>query len=84
MAKMNMIRVLLLLTTNFDQYLEKFDVKNAFFHYNLENEIYMDIPLGFKGNLRGNKGYRLKKDTTWSKAITKGLVQMIFQSNAYY
>lgn len=60
-AKMNTKRVLLSLTANFNYYLEQFDVKNAFLHGVLEEEIYIYIPSGFRGNLRGNKVCRLKK-----------------------
>ena len=47
-AKMNTIRVLLSLTTNFGWNLQQFDVKNAFLHGDLEEEIYMEVPPGFE------------------------------------
>ena len=43
-AKLNTVRVLLSLATNLDWPLLQFDVKNAFLHGDLEEEIYMDIP----------------------------------------
>ncbi|GMP39503.1 hypothetical protein CsSME_00010313 [Camellia sinensis var. sinensis] len=47
-AKMNSIRVLLSLASNLDWPLHQFDVKNAFLHGDFEEEVYMDIPLGFE------------------------------------
>ncbi|BBG96326.1 Translation elongation factor EF1B/ribosomal protein S6 family protein [Prunus dulcis] len=45
-AKINTIRVLLSLATNLDWLLHQFDVKNAFLHGDLIEEIYMDLPPG--------------------------------------
>jgi Reverse transcriptase (RNA-dependent DNA polymerase) len=42
--KLNMIRVILSLVTNFDWQLHQFDVKNAFLYGDLKEEIYMEIP----------------------------------------
>ena len=46
-AKLNTIRVLLSLAANLDWLLLQFDVKNVFLHGDLDEEIYMDIPLGY-------------------------------------
>ncbi|GMP92426.1 hypothetical protein CsSME_00042657 [Camellia sinensis var. sinensis] len=46
-AKMNSVRLLLSLTANLDWPLHQFDVKNAFLHRDLAEEVYMDIPPGF-------------------------------------
>ena len=47
-TKLNTIRVLLSLTVNLDWPLHQFDIKNAFLHGDLEEKVYVDIPLGFK------------------------------------
>ena len=59
MEKTNTTRILLSLVLNFDWELQQYDVKNAFLHGELEEEIYMSIPPGFSGS-DGNKVCRLK------------------------
>lgn len=46
--KMIPIRVLLSLVANLDWPLQQFNVKNAFLHRDLEEEVYMDVPPRFK------------------------------------
>ena len=48
-AKLNTIRILLSLAANLDSPLHQFDVKNTFLHGDLEEEVYMDVRLGFTG-----------------------------------
>ena len=59
-AKMNTIRILLSLATHCNWQLLQYNVKNAFLHGDLDEEIYMNIPPGFEGNT-GNKVCKLKK-----------------------
>ena len=61
MEKMNIVRIILSLATYFGWELQQFDVKNAFLHGHLEEEVYLEIPLGFRSNEEGNKVCRLKK-----------------------
>lgn len=60
-VKMSSIRVVLGLATSLDLKIEQMDVKTAFLHGDLEEEIYMEHPEGFK--VKGKKDYvcRLKK-----------------------
>ena len=58
-AKLNTVRVLLSLVANLDWSLNQLDVKNAFLNGNLEEEVYIEIPLGFKGNNDFNKVSKL-------------------------
>ncbi|RDX99115.1 hypothetical protein CR513_17875, partial [Mucuna pruriens] len=46
-VKLNTVRILLSLAANLDWPLHQYDVKNAFLHGDLEEEIYMDIPLDY-------------------------------------
>ena len=45
--KLNTIRILICLAAHFDWPLLQYDVKNAFLHGELEEEIYMKIPPGY-------------------------------------
>jgi transposase InsO family protein len=60
-AKLNSVRVLLSLAANFDWPLHQFDVKNAFLHGELEEEIYMELPPGYEYGVAANKVCKLEK-----------------------
>ncbi|KAH9741647.1 protein kinase domain-containing protein [Citrus sinensis] len=60
-AKMNSIRVLLSLVANLEWPLQQLDVKNAFLHGDLEEEVYMDPPLGFENMFERGKVCKLEK-----------------------
>ena len=47
-VKMSSIRVVLGLTASLDLEVEQMDVKTAFLHSDLDKEIYMEQPEGFK------------------------------------
>ena len=57
---MNTVRILLSLVAHYNWQLLQYDVKNAFFHGDLDEEIYMNIPPGFEGNI-GSKVCKLQK-----------------------
>ena len=61
-AKINTVRVLLSLAANLDWPLQQFDVKNAFLHGELTEEVYMDLPPGCMATEQQcHKVCRLKK-----------------------
>ncbi|KAM7531655.1 hypothetical protein LguiB_035065 [Lonicera macranthoides] len=61
-AKINTVRVLLSLAANLGWSLQQFDVKNAFLHGELDEEVYMEFPPGYKIPVEHtNKVCKLKK-----------------------
>ncbi|KAM5585973.1 hypothetical protein ABKV19_005070 [Rosa sericea] len=60
-AKINTIRVLLSLAANLDWPLKQLDVKNAFLHGDLAEEVYMSLPPGYETADKTNVVCRLKK-----------------------
>ena len=59
MTKLNSIRMLLSLTINLDWELFQLDIKNAFLNGELEEEIYMKIPLGLEKGQKVGKVCKL-------------------------
>ena len=60
-AKLNTIRILISLAVNLDWPLNQYDIKNAFLHGNLKEEIYMDCPPGYEGMSNSRKVCKLQK-----------------------
>ena len=60
-AKIDTIRVLFSLAANLDWPLHQFDVKNAFLHGDLEEEVYIDAPPGFMSGYRRGEVCRLRR-----------------------
>ncbi|KAJ9535774.1 hypothetical protein OSB04_un001074 [Centaurea solstitialis] len=91
-AKINTVRVLLSLAANLDWPLRQFDVKNAFLHGDLSEEVYMDPPPGcVMTENQKNKVCKLKKSLyglkqsprAWFGRFTKAMKSFGFnQSNA--
>jgi hypothetical protein len=53
--------VLLSLATNLDWSLHQFGMKNAFLHGDLEEDVYMDIPLGYFMTTKTNEVCKLQQ-----------------------
>ncbi|PNX83829.1 beta-galactosidase [Trifolium pratense] len=91
-AKINTVRVLLSLAANFDWPLQQFDVKNAFLHGELLEEVYMDLPPGCnKSERHAQKVCKLKKSLyglkqsprAWFGRFTKSMIAFGYvQSNS--
>ena len=60
-AKMNAICILLSLAVNLDWKLRQYDIKNAFPHGDLEEEIYMTFPRGYEDSYEENEICKLRK-----------------------
>jgi hypothetical protein len=60
-AKMNTVRVMISCATNFGWPLHQLDVKNEFLHGDLQEEVYMEIPLGLASAETEGKVCRLNK-----------------------
>ena len=61
MAKLKTVRVMLSLVANLNWSLHQFDVKNAFLHGDLEEEVYMDIPPGYMTSSKTEVVCKLQK-----------------------
>ncbi|RDX77849.1 hypothetical protein CR513_41959, partial [Mucuna pruriens] len=70
-AKMNLVRVIISLVTHYGWNLQQFDVKNVFFHGDLEEEVYMEISSGFYSHNEKNKVCKLKKALYRLKQFTQ-------------
>jgi len=87
-AKMTMVRILLSLADFYGWQLYQLDVKNAFLHGDLEEEVFMEQPLGFK---EGHKGevcklkkalYGLKQSPrAWFDRFSKAIKLMGYQQS---
>ncbi|KAK4270798.1 hypothetical protein QN277_019568 [Acacia crassicarpa] len=60
-AKLNTIKVLLSLVANLEWPLHQMDVKNAFLNGDLEEEVYMEVPLGLRSSDNSSKVCKLYK-----------------------
>ena len=60
-AKIDTIKILFSIAANKDWPMHQFDVKNAFLHGEIEEEVFMQAPPGFTGNFGENEGCMLRK-----------------------
>jgi hypothetical protein len=90
-AKMNTVRTLISCAANLGWNLFQLDVKNAFLHGDLEEEIYMHIPPGFRTAQTENKVLKLHRSLyglkqsprAWFDRFRRAMVQLGYiQSNA--
>ena len=65
-AKINSIWVLLHLAVNVNWSLYQLDVKNTFLNGDLEEEVFMSLPLGFEEKYGVGKVCNLKKISLWT------------------
>jgi len=88
-AKMNTIRILFSLSANLGWCRQQYDVKNAFLHRELEEEVFMDPPPRFSHSLLPNQVCRLKKalyglkqsPRAWFERFTQAMVSMGYQQS---
>jgi hypothetical protein len=65
-AKMSTVRTLISCAASFGWSLYQLDVKNAFLHGDLREEVYMEIPPGFGTSQTHGKVLRLRKVIIWA------------------
>ena len=70
---MNITWVLLSLASNLEWPLRKLDIKNAFLLGDLEEEVYMELPLGLEETFGRKIVCKLKK-SLWFETVSKGMV----------
>jgi len=88
-AKMNTVRVILSLAANYGWNLQQFDVKNAFLHGEIEEEIYMELLPGYGEKTATNTVcklrkalYRLKQSPrAWFGRFTKVMMGLGFKQS---
>ncbi|CAL5358524.1 unnamed protein product [Camellia sinensis] len=86
---MNSVRVLFSLASNLDWPLHQFDVKNAFLHGDLAEEVYMDILPGFEDIKTTRKVCRLRKSLyglkqsprAWFERFTQAMLRYGFKQS---
>ena len=86
---MGKVRTILALAAHFSWDIQQYDVKNAFLHGDLEEEIYMKVPLGFKGKVLENIVCKLKKalcglkqsPRAWFGRVTKAMTSKEYQQS---
>lgn len=75
-TKIDTIRVLFSIATNKVWPLHQFNVKNAFLHGEIEEEVYMKAPPGFSNNFKPGEGCK-EQSPIWSETITENMVWAI-------
>ena len=71
---MSSIRVILSLVSALYLECEQVDVKTDFLHGDLEEEIYMEQPKGFKVKGKENMSLQVEEELVWAKASSSSMV----------
>ena len=88
-AKFNTVRILIALASKKDWFVLQFDVKNAFLHGELEEEVYMTPPPGYHLTLDKTLVCRLKKalyglklsSRAWFAEFARAMKEMSYYQN---
>jgi hypothetical protein len=67
LVKVKTIQIILSLATIFNWFIEQLDAKTAFLHGNLNEEVYMEQPMGYSERDSVHKICRLKKGYIWAE-----------------
>ena len=67
-ARLEAIRMLLAIASIMDFKLYKMDVKSVFLNGFIQEEVYVDQPLGFENSEKPNHVFKLKKGSIWFEA----------------
>ena len=81
---MNFIRVIPSLVTSLNWIVNQLEVKNAFLHGNLEEEVYMNALSGFGNSFTQGKVYRIKKKIVCFEAISQSKVEQFSRAMQGY
>nr|GEZ57261.1 putative ribonuclease H-like domain-containing protein [Tanacetum cinerariifolium] len=73
-AKIDTIRVLFFIAANKGWPLHQFDMKNAFLHGELKEEVYMDPPSGICGKFESKRSVSFEEILIWTEAVSSSLV----------
>jgi hypothetical protein len=76
-AKMTTIRAIIAMATTKGWSLHQMDVKNAFLHGDLQEEVYMEQPPGYVDQTHPNLVYRLKKALYGLKQASRAWLEEI-------
>jgi len=73
-AGLKVVRLLLTLSCMSGYKLFQMDVKSAFLNGYINEEVYVDQPLGFEDHQYPNHVFKLKKGFVWAEASSKAVV----------
>ena len=87
---MNTVRTLLSVATNSGWSLSQMDVNNAFLQGELEEEVYMSLPPGYKNKVDQNLVCKLKKSIyglkqsprAWYAKLSHSLLSLLFDKSS--